>query len=178
MTLFFYIIIGLITFIAFLHAWSKKEYDLSRTIMINRPKAEVYAYLRQLRNQPRWMTWFRKDPDTVLKFKGEDGKVGASFYWKGTDKVGEGIQKITKIKEGKVMETQLLFLKPYKSLSLNYLAVKEVEPNRTKLVWGVRGIHKFPASVLTIFYSLEKAFGDDFEESLQNLKNNLEKKAS
>lgn len=176
MTLFFYIVIGLITFIAFLHAWSKKQYDLSRTIIINKPKAEVYAYIRRLRNQPEWMTWFKNDPGAVIKFKGEDGKVGASFYWKGTNRIEEGIQKITKIKEGKVMETQLLFLKPYKSLSLNYVAVKEVESNRTKLVWGVRGTHKFPASVITIFYSLEKAFGDDFEESLQNLKNNLEKR--
>lgn len=176
MTLFFYIIIGLITFVAFLHAWSKKQYDVSRTIMINKPKAEVYAYIRQLRNQPRWMTWYKKDPNTVVKFKGEDGKVGASSYWKGNNRIGEGIQKITKIKEGKVMETQLLFLKPYKSLSMSYVAVKEVEPERTKLVWGVRGTHKFPASVITLFYSLESAFGQDFEESLQNLKSTLEKR--
>ena len=52
MTLFFYVIIGIITFVAFLHAWAKKEYDLSRTVVINRPKAEVYAFIRQLKKQP------------------------------------------------------------------------------------------------------------------------------
>lgn len=176
MTLFFYLIIGLITFVAFLHAWSKKTYDLHRTIIINRPKAEVYAYIRQLKKQPLWMVWYKKDPKISVKFKGEDGKEGASSYWKGNNKKsGEGIQKITKVKEGKIMETQLLFLKPYKSISLQYFAVKEVEPERTKLMWGVRGSHKFPASVFTIFYGLEKAIGNDFENSLQNLKRNLEK---
>ena len=175
MTLFFYIIIGVITFIAFLHAWSKKQYDLSRTVMVNRPKAEVYAYLRQLRKQPLWMPWFLRDPATVVKFKGEDGKVGATSYWKNNAKIGEGIQKITKIREGKVMETQLLFLKPYKTIALNYVAVKEVEPERTKMVWGVRGVHKFPASVFFIFYSLNSALGKDLEEGLQNLKKNLER---
>lgn len=144
--------------------------------MINRPKAEVYAYIRQLRKQPQWMPWFQKDPDkTVVKYKGEDGKVGASSYWKNSNRIGEGIQKITKIREGKVLESQLLLLKPYKSLAMNYMAVKEVEPERTKMVWGVRGVHKFPASVFFIFYSLESALGKDFEQGLQNLKNKLER---
>lgn len=175
MTLFFYVIIGLITFVAFLHAWAKKEYNLSRTVVINRPKAEVYAFIRQLKKQPLWMPWFVNDPEIVIKFKGEDGKVGAAAYWKGNNKV-EGIQKIVKVREGKILETQLLFLRPYKSLSLNYMAVKEVEPDRTKMVWGVKGVHKFPASVFMLFYGMDRAIGKDFDSGLQNLKKVLEKK--
>lgn len=175
MTLFFYVVIGIITFVAFLHAWSRKDYDLSRTIVINRPKAEVYAYIRQLKKQPSWMPWFLNDPKFVVRYKGDDGKTGASSYWKGNKKV-EGIQKITKIKEGKVVETQLLFLKPYKTLSLSYMAVKEVESEKTKMVWGVRGVHRFPASVMLFFYGMDRALGRDFEKGLKNLKNILEKK--
>jgi len=175
MTLFFYIVIGFITFIAFLHAWSRKDYELSRTVVINRPKAEVYAYIRQLKNQQLWMPWFLNDPNFVIKFKGEDGKVGAASYWKGNNKV-EGIQKITKLQEGKLLETQLLFLRPYKSLSLNYMAVKELEPDRTKMVWGVKGVHRFPASVFMLFYGMERAIGNDFDAGLINLKRILEKK--
>lgn len=175
MTLFFYIIIGMITFVAFLHAWSKKHYDLNRTIIINRPKPEVYAYIRQLQKQPLWMVWYQENPDVIIKYKGEDGKMDAASYWKGNNrKIGEGIQKITKVKEGKVLEMQLLFLKPYKTLALQYFGVKEVEPERTKLIWGVRGVHKFPASVFTLFYGLERALGKEFERGLKNLKNNLE----
>ena len=175
MTLFFYVIIGLITFVAFLHAWSKKEYELSRTVMVNRPKAEVYAFIRQLKKQPLWMPWFLNDPKIVMKFKGEDGKEGAAVYWKGKNRI-EAIQKITKVKEGKILETELLFLKPYKSLSITYMAVKEVEPDRTKMVWGVKGVHKFPASVIMLFYGIEKALGRDFEKGLENLKQLLEKR--
>ncbi len=175
MTLFFYVVIGIITFVAFLHAWSKKEYDLSRTVVINKPKAEVYAYIRQLKKQPLWMPWFLNDPQHVIKYKGDDGKVGAASYWKGNNKV-EGIQKIVKVREGKLLETELLFLRPYKSLSLNYMAVKEVEPARTKMVWGVKGVHKFPASVMLMFYGMDRAIGKDFEAGLQNLKHQLERK--
>ena len=175
MTLFFYIVIGIITFVAFLHAWSKKDYDVSRTIMINRPKAEVYGYIRQLQKQTLWMPWFLNDPNTVVKFKGEDGKEGAAAYWKGSNRV-EAIQKLTKVKDGKVLESQLLFLRPYKSMSLNYMAVKEVEADRTKMVWGLKGIHRFPASVLMLFYGMDRALGKDFETGLYNLKTILERK--
>lgn len=174
MTLFFYVIIGVITFVAFLHAWSKKEYDLSRTVVINKPKAEVYAFIRQLKKQPIWMPWFVNDPNMSIKFKGDDGKIGAASYWKHT-KV-EGIQKIVKVREGKLLETQLLFLRPYKTLALNYMAVKEIEPERTKMVWGVKGVHKFPASVFMLFYGIDRAIGKEFEIGLQNLKNHLEKR--
>lgn len=175
MTLFFYVVIGFITFIAFLHAWSKKDYDISRTVMINRPKAEVYAYIRQLQKQQLWMPWFLNDPKVVIKFKGEDGKEGAASYWKGNNRI-EGIQKITKIRDGKLLETQLLFLRPYKSLSLNYMAVKEIEADRTKMVWGLKGVHRFPASVMMLFYGMDRAVGKDFETGLNNLKTILERK--
>lgn len=174
MTLYFYILIGGITFVAFLHAWSKKEYDLSRTIVINRPKAEVYAYIRQLRKQREWVTWFKRGPNTQFKYKGEDGKEGASAYWKGNNKVGEGIQRIVKVKEGKVLEAQILLLKPYKTLGLLYFGVKEVEADKTKLVCGLRGAHRFPASVLMLFYGMETAFGKGMETGLGTLKRVLE----
>lgn len=174
MTLFFYIIIGMITFVAFLHAWSKKGYDLSRTIIINKPKTEVYAYIRQLKKQSNWMPWYKKDRNLNIKFKEEDGKVGAAAYWKGSGSLAEGVQRIIKIKDGKVFESQLLFLKPYKFHTLQYIAVKEIEPEKTKLVWGIRGVHQFPASVIMQLYGMEKALGNDFEQGLQNLKENLE----
>lgn len=178
MTLFFYILIGVITFVAFLHAWSKKEYDIYRTLIINNPKAEVYGYVRQLKNQKYWIPWFGENPQLVLKLKGEDGKPGAALYWNGKSKFGEeeGVQKIVKVKQGKVFESQLMFVKPYKTLSLSYIGVKEVSEDRTKIVWGLRGVHRFPASVVMLFYGLERVVGKDLEEGLSNLKSILENK--
>lgn len=177
MTLFFYILIGLITFVAFLHAWSKKDYEISRTILINAPKAEVYAYIRQLKKQDQWIPWFRNNPEMILRFKGEDGKPGASSYWKGRNRIGEGegIQRITKIRDGKVVEFQLLLLRPYKTLSLSYAGVKEISPEKSRIVWGFKGAHRFPASVIMLFYGLERGLGKGIEGGLKNMKTILEK---
>ncbi|MDT0644738.1 SRPBCC family protein [Zunongwangia sp. F363] len=175
MTLFFYIIIAIITFFAFLHAWAKKEYDFSRTVVVNRSREEVYSFVRQLRKQPLWMPWFNRDPDANLKYKGIDGKLDAAFYWKGNGKVGEGYQKIVKIRQGKVIETKIIFIKPFKLNALTYIGVKEIEAEKTKMVWGVRGHIPFPLTIIGIFYSVDKLLARDFEEGLKNLKTVLEK---
>ncbi|MDT0689869.1 SRPBCC family protein [Salegentibacter sp. F188] len=174
MTLFFYIIIAIITFFAFLHAWAKKEYDLSRTIVINRPKEEVYGFVRQLRKQPLWMPWFQRDPDAILKYKGTDGKPEASFYWKGNRKVGEGIQRIVKVRQGKVLETKILFIKPFKLNALTYIGVKEIEHEKTKMVWGVKGHIPFPLTIISLFYGVERLLAKNIERGLKNLKKMLE----
>ncbi|TRO66643.1 SRPBCC family protein [Christiangramia sabulilitoris] len=174
MTLFFYLIIALITFFAFLHAWAKKDYDVSRTVVINKPREEVFNFVRQLKKQPLWNPLFNRDTNAVLKYKGEDGKVGASFYWKGNSKVGEGIQRIVKTKQGRVFETKVLFVKPVKVNALTYVGVKELESEKTKMVWGTRGQLPFPLTIISIFYSPEKALGEKFDEGLRELKQILE----
>lgn len=174
MTLFFYLIIAAITFFAFLHAWAKKDYDVSRTVVINKSREEVFNFSRQLKNQPLWNPLFQRDPDATLKYKGQDGKEGASFYWKGNNKVGEGIQRIVKAKQGRVYETKILFIKPVKLNALTYMAVKELEEEKTKMVWGTRGTLPFPLTIFSIFYSPEKALGQKFDKGLKNLKKIVE----
>ncbi len=174
MTLVFYIIIAIITFFAFLHAWAKKDYDVSRTVVINNSREDIFNFVRKLRNQPHWIPYFKRDPDAVKKYKGEDGKLGASFYWKGNSKAGEGIQRIVKTKYGRILETKILFVKPIKVNALTYIGVKEIEPEKTKMVWGVRGHLGFPLTIISLIYSPEKALGKDFEQGLKNLKHIME----
>jgi hypothetical protein len=179
MTLFFYLLIAFITFIAFLHAWAKKSYDVSRTVVINAPREVFFSFVRQLKKQPAWVPWFIKVSDAKLKFKGEDGKMEATFYWKGDNrKVGEGTQKIIKVKAPKVFETRLLFVSPIKLRIFTYFAVKELEPGKSKVVCGVKGHLPFPLSVMSIFYSREKLWAAGFEKSLDNLKTRMEMKVS
>lgn len=174
MTLFFYLVIAIITFFAFLHAYAKKSYDVSRTMVINASKKELFNYVSQLRNQSHWMPWFRRDREAVLKFKGIDGKEGAAFYWRGNNKVGEGTQKIVKLKPKAIVETRLLFVRPIKLNSLTYIGIKEMEPEKSKIVWGLRGFLPFPLSIISIFYSVDKLLGNDLEKGLINLKAILE----
>lgn len=175
MTLFFYILIAFITFIAFLHAWAKRDFNISRTIVINSSKDEVYGLIRQLKKQPLWMPWFKKDK-FILKFNGEDGKLEALLYWKCRKLLYEGTQKIIKLNPNRIMETRVLVTRPVKMVLLEYKAVKELDENKIKIVWGIQGNLPFPLSVLSIIHPMDKMYGEDLELGLKNLKKVIEYK--
>lgn len=176
MTLVFYIFIAIITFFAFLHAWARKEYDISRTVVINRPKEEVFNFVRQLKKERQWMPWFLNDFEGILKYKGEDGKLDSLLYWKGHRKFNEGTQKIVKLNQGKIIETRFLIVRPFRIVLLEYKGLKELDDQKTKMVWGVRGNLAFPLSVISLIHPVDKAYGKQLEEGLKNLKTVLEAK--
>ena len=103
-----------------------------------------------------------------------DEEVGAISYWSGNKEVGEGEQEIIKIIDGERIDSELRFLKPFKSNSDAYILTKEVEPKVTKVIWGFSGKNKFPMSIVMLFMNMDKAVGKDFEEGLASLKEILE----
>lgn len=170
-----YIILGIVLLILILATIAPKTYNVSRSIEINRPKDEVFAHLKSLKRQNEWSPWAKRDPNMQQKFTGTDGEVGAINYWNGNKQVGEGEQEITKIVEGERVESELRFLKPFKSTSDAYLVTESVGNDKTKVVWGFSGQNKFPMNIMMLFMNMDKAVGKDFEEGLVNLKAILEK---
>lgn len=174
METFLYIIVGILALIIFLAAIAPKTYDVFRSIEIARPKAEVFEYLKYLEKQREWSPWEKRDPNMEHRFTGTDGTVGAISYWNGNKDVGEGEQEITGIEEGKRIEAELRFFKPWKSQSDCYLEVDEVSEGNTRVTWGFSGRNKFPMSLMMLFMSMDKMVGKDFEEGLASLKTKLE----
>jgi hypothetical protein len=170
-----YILAGLLFLILILALIAPKTYDVSRTIVVNAPVASVFEYVKYLKKQEEWSPWAKKDPDMNRKFTGVDGEVGAVSYWNGNKEVGEGEQEITKIVEGERAEGELRFLKPFKSTSNCYVITEAVDENKTNVTWGFSGNNKFPMSIFSIFMSMDKMVGKDFEEGLASLKTLVEK---
>ena len=97
-----------------------------------------------------------------------------SVNGKATKMWERGEQEIIKIVEGERIESELRFLKPFKSTSDAYIETIEVGTDRTKVIWGFSGKNVFPMSIVMLFMSMDKAVGKDFEEGLASLKQNLE----
>jgi len=175
MELFLYILAGILGVVILLTLIAPKTYDVSRTIEISRPKQEVFDYLRSLKKMDEWSPWAKKDPNMEKKFTGTDGEVGCVSYWNGNKDVGEGEQEIKKIVDGERIESELRFLKPWKSTSDCYTAVTDADSGNTKVTWGFAGRNKFPMNIMALFISMDKMVGKDFEEGLGTLKTVLEK---
>lgn len=176
MNTFLIIIAAIAVLILILAMLAPKSYNVFRTIEIAKPKAEVFEYLKFLKNQEKWSPWEKKDPDMQKQFKGTDGTVGALSAWQGNKEVGEGEQEITKIIPGERIESNLRFFKPFKSASDCYLLTEDADNGRTRVTWGFAGNNKFPISIMMLFMNMDKSVGKDFEEGLGALKGILEGK--
>jgi len=132
MMILIYIVASIIVLIILLVVISPKTYNVSRSIIIDKPKEIVFPYLRMIKKQDHWSPWKKKDPNMKQTFTGTDGEVGFKASWIGNKEVGEGSQTITAIVENQQIDTHLVFLKPWQSESNGYYTVTDASPGNLK----------------------------------------------
>lgn len=106
----------------------------------------------------------------VQEFFGEGGTVGFIAKWNGNKDVGEVEQEIKNIIENSRLDSELRFLKLWKSTSDAFIIVKDVSNNSTEVTWGFSGNNKAPMNIMMLFFNIEKTVGKDFNDGLESLK--------
>jgi hypothetical protein len=170
-----YVILTVIALFILLMAIAPKTYNVNRTIIIHRPVTEVFSFLKYIKNQDQWSPWKKKDPHMRQTYTGTDGEVGFIARWEGTKDVGTGEQEIKRIIENRRIETELRFLKPWRSQSDAYITVDPLDQDKTAVTWGFSGVNKVPANIFFLFFNMDKTVGADFEDGLKGLKIILER---
>jgi len=161
----------------FVSLFAKKDYEVEREITINKPKEEVFDYLKYLKNQDNYSKWATMDPDMKKTYRGTDGTVGFVSAWESDNKdVGKGEQEIRKITEGERIDFELRFFEPFESTEPAYMSTESVSENQTKVKWGFNGHMDYPMNIMMLFMDFEKMIGDDLDTGLKNLKSVLEAK--
>lgn len=162
----------LIAFLLFLALIIKKEYSIERDIIINKSKQEVFGFIKMMRNQELYNVWIMLDPNVKLDYKGTDGTEGFTCAWDGNKQAGKGEQEMTEIKEGNILNIEIRFEKPFKSIAQTYLITKSTGPNQTNLKWQMVGKNKFPLNLMNMI--IDGMLGKDLSKSLGNVKRILE----
>lgn len=153
-----------------------KGMNAEREIVINKPKQEVFNYIKSLKNQNNYSKWASMDPAMKKEFRGTDGTVGFVSAWDSEQgDVGKGEQEIKKIAEGERIDFELRFIKPLASTAQAYMTTESITDNQTKVQWGFSGNMAYPFNIMKLFMNPEKSVGDDFATGLSNLKGILEK---
>lgn len=152
-----------------------KEYAVERGVIINKSKAEVFDYIKYLKNQDNYSVWAKKDPKMQKKYAGTDGTVGFVSKWNSKDEnVGVGEQEIKKITSGSRVDYELRFKEPFEATDNAYMTTKELEPMKTQVTWGFNGKMDYPMNFMLLFMDMEEMLGNDLEEGLGNLKRIME----
>jgi uncharacterized protein YndB with AHSA1/START domain len=153
----------------------KKDYAVEKEVVINKPRAEVFDYIKHLKNQDLYSTFTMKDPGMEKSFKGKDATVGFIYAWNGNSDAGKGEQEIKDITEGQRMDMELRFIKPIEGKADAYMTTEALGENQTKVKWGFKSRMPYPFNAMRLFISVENMMGKELSASLANLKVNLEK---
>ncbi len=168
--------VALVAIIMIIGLVAKKDYNVEREITINKPIAEVFDYVKHLKNQDNYSKWAMMDPDMKKTFTGQDATVGFVSAWESDNKdVGVGEQEIMSIIEGERVDFEIRFFKPFESMSPAYMTTTSISDNQTTVIWGFNGHMDFPSNLMLVFMDFENMIGDDLATGLANLKVELEK---
>ena len=171
-----FVILAIIALLLIIALFVNKDMNVSKQVTINKPAAEVFNYVKLLKNQDKYSKWGKLDPNMQKTYTGTDGTVGFISAWVGNKDVGQGEQEILKIDETtKHLDFALRFIKPFKSNADAFMQVDDAGNNTCKVSWGFKSQMPYPMNIMKLFINMEEKVGEDFQIGLDNLKVILDK---
>lgn len=153
----------------------EKDYEVRKEVSIDLPSDEVYGYLKFLKNQEHFSVWAKMDEHMKKSYTGQDGTVGFISAWESEEEnVGAGEQEITAMEDGKRIDYEIRFLKPFKSTSQAFMLTEAISENKTKVTWGFKGRMNYPFNLMLVMMDFKGMIGNDLQTGLNNLKIELE----
>jgi uncharacterized protein YndB with AHSA1/START domain len=143
-------------------------FRISRSRTMAAPPEAVFAQINDFHRWQAWSPWEKLDPNMKKEFSGPPSGPGASYYWSGNNKAGEGRMTITDSQPGRSVTLRLEFMKPWKATNTTRF---DLQPSGggTAVTWEMTGTNNFMAKAFTVFMDMDKMVGPDFEKGLAGL---------
>jgi hypothetical protein len=167
-------IVALIGIILIAALFVNKKYLIESEVLIDRSSADVFNYIRFLKNQDYYSKWVMSDPQKKTQFRGTDGSVGFVYAWNSENKsAGKGEQEIVNIDQDRSVDIEIRFEKPFAGIAQTRMSTQGMPDSQTKVKWSMEGEQKYPMNLMNLF--IGTMLGRDMNASLNTLKNILEK---
>ena len=164
--------VGVLLFFLVTPLFIKKNYSVQKSILVNVSKNDVMDYMKLFSNFDNWSPWSKMDENMFTEISGIDGEIGAQYYWKGNDDVGEGKMKIKDLTDNEIF-IQLTFIEPFESVSPTVYSFEQTGEGTT-VTWKMEGEMSYPWNIFLLFMDMEEAIGKDFDNGLELLKSAIE----
>jgi len=169
-------LVGIVALLLIIALFINGNYSIECEVIINKPKQEVFDYVKYLKNQNKFSVWAKIDPAMKTEFRGEDATVGFVSAWDSENpKAGKGEQTIVKIDDENRIDYEIHFIKPFESINYAYMAFESPSEITTNVKWGFNGKMKYPMNLMMLTMNMEKMLAPDLQNGLNNLKGILEK---
>lgn len=158
------ILVGFLGYVAM----QPDHYEVVRTKVVPASPDTVYAIVSDFGRFPEWNPWRDADPNMKTELKGEAGKVGTVYSWKGNDEAGAGSMTITEVEPSKRVGIALKFEEPFPSEATTGWVLAP-EKDGTEVSWTMSGENNFVGKLFCVFMDMDAMIGKDFEKGLAKL---------
>jgi effector-binding domain-containing protein len=146
------------------------KFQVERSTVINANPERVFDTIADYRTWTTWSPWLIADPEATVTISEKPAAVGSKYHWKGTV-TGEGELVHRQLKRGQIIEDDLTFLKPFKSLAKTAFHVRP-EGGGTHLTWSMDS--SMPWFMFWMIPMMKTFIGMDYGRGLNMLKEWIE----
>lgn len=170
------LILALLVALLLVAAMKPNTFRIGRSTMVNAPPEAVFEQIVDFHRWHAWSPFEKLDPSMKKTFSGADSGVGAVYTWDGNSKAGAGRMEIVETIPPNHVMLNLAFSRPFKAENVTEFTIEPMSDG-TRVTWAMHGTNSFVAKLMSVFMSMDKLIGKDFEEGLANLKRNAESKS-
>ncbi len=165
------VVIGILIFAA----TKPPTYHVERSTTIAATPEKISPLVNDFHNWDQWSPWAKLDPNMRVSYSGAPAGQGAVYEWEGNSKVGKGRMEILAA-EPTVTSIKLDFLSPFASHNqANFIL--QPQGSTTRVTWTMDGPNTFASKLMSVFVSMDKMIGKDFDTGLNQLKFAAEKQS-
>ena len=150
------------------------QFRIQRTASISAPAEKIFPLINDFHTWSAWSPWEKLDLAMKKTHSGAPQGKGAVLEWDGNKDVGTGrMEVLESIPSSKIL-IKLDFLKPFEA---HNQAEFTLAPNTgsTQVTWAMYGPQPYIVKVMSLFCSMDKMVGGQFEKGLADLKALAEK---
>lgn len=157
-----------------LAATKPDTFAVQRTATIKAPPEKIMPLVSDFHNWPAWSPWEKLDPNMQRTLTGAPNGKGAIYDWQGNSDVGRGRMEITDYAAPTSVTIKLDFMEPMAMSNMTQFVLTP-QGDSTTVTWNMNGPMPFISKIMSVFVSMDKMVGKDFEKGLAQLKAAAEK---
>jgi uncharacterized protein YndB with AHSA1/START domain len=168
------VVVVLVAAVLIYAATKPDQFRIQRTASISAPAEKIFPLINDFHTWSVWSPWEKLDLAMKKTHSGAPQGKGAVLEWDGNKDVGTGrMEVLESIPSSKIL-IKLDFLKPFEA---HNQAEFTLAPNTgsTQVTWAMYGPQPYIVKVMSLFCSMDKMVGGQFEKGLADLKALAEK---
>ncbi len=162
------VIAALVVSLMIYAAFKPDSFKVQRTTTIVAAPGKLFPLINNMRAFNTWNPYVRKDPTMPLQYEGGSEGSGAAYSWS-SENAGVGRMEVVESTSPSKVVMRLEFSEPMRAINKVEFTL-EPKGDSTRVTWTMTGSMPYLHKLMTIFFSMDKMIGADFEAGLVNLK--------